>query len=161
MALPSGRVCITRPDRQFPRKYTAKDCGRMVRYARQAGESEAEICEAIATDGGLQCGGDCDCERIRALVGVAIGVVALAIATRARNKQAMKLAREAIQKAMESSKATMGKIELEKVDSYLLMVNESEEELNNSLDRLQELLIQSDATDFNQAAKEPQVIIKP
>lgn len=157
MALPEGRICFTRPDRSTPRKYTASDVGRIVRYAREAGESEEDICAAIVLKGGLQCG-DCDCERLKQLIELTLGVIALVVAVRARNRRAMKEALEVIRKAQESSRQAMGRIELEKVQSYITSMEKSDAQLDESLDSLQELLLESQSTAFG---KEPEVVITP
>lgn len=41
------------------------------------------------------------------------------------------------------------------------MVDDSEEQLNESLDRLQKLLVESEQYDFVQSTRESEVIIKP
>lgn len=142
MALPSGRFCTTRPDRQFPRKFNAKDCGRVVKYALQAGEDEKEICLQIAIKSGLDCG-ECNYEKITTLIGITLTTIALLAAVRSRNREAIRLAREAIAKAQSTSRQQIGRIELEKVDSYLLLMDSSDKELDDSLDRLTQLLVES------------------
>ena len=48
MALPAGCRTVCRPARRFPRKYTAEDVGRIACYAREAGESNEAILQAIS-----------------------------------------------------------------------------------------------------------------
>jgi len=103
---------------------------------------------AIAENGGLTCF-ECDCEKIRALINIGLAVIALTVAIRARNKESMRLAVEAISKAQRSSK--MGSIEiLEEAKAYLLLVEDGEEDMQEKLDRLNDELVESMRRDFKQ-----------
>jgi len=58
-------VCINRPNRTYPRRYTAKDVGRIACYAMDAGATQQEIISEL----NKRCLKDlCDCERIRSVV---------------------------------------------------------------------------------------------
>lgn len=76
MALPSGCFTVCRPKRKFERKFSAKDVGRVVCYAKQAGESDANIRAEIQKSGCLEAGEECNCDELA----IAIGKILAAIA---------------------------------------------------------------------------------
>jgi len=110
---------------------------------------------AIAENGGLDCG-ECDCTKIKVLLELALGVIALAAAIRARNQKAMRQAIDAISKAQRSSKT--GNIEiLQEVSSYIVLVDTGEDEMEGYLDKLNDELILAMKNSFDKA-KDVQII---
>jgi len=64
MALKPGPTCFVRPKRSRVRRYSAKDCGRIVCYALAAGESHEDVFDEVK-----KCLGDpCETERVRAFL---------------------------------------------------------------------------------------------
>lgn len=61
------RVCFYRPNRTFPRHYTARDAGRIICYARQNGATYGEILDAARERGCLE-DQDCDCVEFKRFI---------------------------------------------------------------------------------------------
>ena len=140
---------------QFPRRFNAAAAGRIVRYAKEAGETDEAICLAIAENGGLKCG-ECDCVKLKVLLELALGVFLLAAAIRARNKEAMRQAIDAISKAQRSSK--IGNIEiLEEVSGLIFLVDDGEDQIQAHLDKLNDEFILALKNSFD-TAKDIQII---
>lgn len=111
-------------------------------YTRNQGYSDQEICDAIVEKNPTMescCEGECDCKRLAVLVGGAILVVELALVVATRNRAAAVAAREAIRKAMESSKQ-VGRIELERAEANVQQIEQDigsmEKQMRDLLDRL-------------------------
>lgn len=113
--------------------------GRIAKYALESGVAPELICEKLIEKAGLICN-ECDYERIATTIAVAVAAIVAVIATRARNREALRLAQDAIAKAMRSSKLEVGKIELEKANGYIAAVQKSEEDVDAALDNLVQVL---------------------
>lgn len=166
MAKDYGKYCSYRPRRNFPRRFGASDCGRIVRYARNAGVSDEEICVAIKSyNPDIECGSDCDCKKIAIGVAIAVGVLELALSVAAKRRIALNEARQAIQRAMETSRRAatrqnVGQIELAESDlayaeNNLAIIHADDlglsARIKDSIDRLHQMQQDSFATDFGEA----------
>ena len=158
MGLPSGNHCYYRPKRSKAREYTATDCGRIVRYAREAGELEAAICEAISTIGELKCA-ECDCERIKTFLKILGPVLAIAAAIALRNQSAAKQAADAIAKAQASSRVVAGRIEIIEAAGLMAEIEIDSEQILENLAKGEEARLQLLETGFK-VIDEGEVIIR-
>ena len=133
MALPTGCFKVCRPARKEPRKFTAKDVGRAACYAREAGESSADI---MAEVGKCVEVGECDCERIGQKVGIALAALGILATVFLSRGKANKLAAEETTALIErlrasSSTVPVGTIQIaEEVRSMLLLGGEVDAEMN-------------------------------
>lgn len=148
-----SKRCYYKPNREYPRRFNARAVGRIARYAKEAGESDTEICRELAEQAQLRCG-ECDCVKLKALVALALGVMAFAAAIRVRNKEAMQEAIAAIAKAQRSARGTLGRIELEKVNSLLLFVDNNEDSMQEELDKLNDELLNAMKQSFEKPVED-------
>jgi hypothetical protein len=130
-------------------------------YTRNQGFSDKEICDAIVEKNPTMescCEGECDCKRLAVLVATGILVIELAIVVLTRNRAAAIAAREAIRKAMESSKQ-VGRIELERAEANVAQIDSElgsmEVQMRDLLDRMK----QAEQNSFG-GPSEP-IIIRP
>ena len=101
MALPSGKHCYYRPNRTKAKRFSARDCGRVVGYARKAGEDCSEIKRAVR-EALIEAGCEeltCDCEKLYVLISLAIAVGLTAVAVVAKNGILLNEARQTIGQA--------------------------------------------------------------
>lgn len=72
------RVCYERPNRSQPRRYSAKDAGRIICYARKYGATYGEIIAESRRRGcvGLEA---CDCEEVKNFVQTVLELAAGAV----------------------------------------------------------------------------------
>lgn len=148
-----SKRCYYKPNREYPRRFNARAVGRIARYAKEAGESDNEICFQLSEQAQLRCG-ECDCVKLKALVALALGVMAFAAAVRIRNKEAMTEAIAAISKAQRSARGTLGRIELEKVNSLLILVDSGEDSMQEELDKLNDELLNAMKQSFEKPTGE-------
>lgn len=138
--------CYYKPSRKEPRIFTPSDCGRIVANCKEQGFPDKQICAEIAEQAKLACE-DCDCKRLKALVGAGVATLAILIAVRARNKAAMKEARAAIEKAMQSAReaeiaSEIGLIEVLEGMQHALLILDTEELTMFEYDETTERLIE-------------------
>lgn len=144
MALPPGKHCTYRPSRTNPRYFTAAAIGRAVLSAREHGELCSDIREKVR-EALLQSGCEetqCDCEKLYVLVTAGIAVATLAIVLLTRNRLAAVEARDAIARAIRTSKDAKVVKDLQTADREIVTMDrdlaKAQREWQRLLDRLQD-----------------------
>jgi len=146
MALPAGCRKVCRPKRALNRRVTAKAVGRFACYAREAGESSADIIEEISKCVAME---DVGCDKVREKIELAVAALAILAAIAISRGRANKLAAEETAALIErlrasSSTAPVGTIRtLDKVQALLIIGSDSDEKMNEAFAELLDNLKQA------------------
>jgi uncharacterized membrane protein YgaE (UPF0421/DUF939 family) len=100
----------------------------------------------------------CDCEKLAVLVSIGIGVATLAIAVILKNKEALFIARQAIARAMRTSKEKATQKELQQAEEELAIVDEDLSATQEQWEMLLDKLRQAEQNSFGTGGT---VVIKP
>ena len=157
MAKTSGLHCYHRPNRKTARRFSAKDAGRVARYALESGESCTDVrfeIEKSLTESGCP-PENCDCVLITEEVLAAVAAIAAIATVLISRGKANKLAAEETAALIErlrkaSGQTPTGQIKVLEQLKGLFEMNASQDDeiaagLNNLLDRMQRS-VQAEAT---------------